>query len=35
MNDGAFVVIDVPYGDMEAFMAERREEIEAAASTVD
>lgn len=31
MDDGAFVVIDVPYGEMEAFMAERRAEIEAAA----
>ncbi|WP_029031203.1 tripartite tricarboxylate transporter substrate binding protein [Salinarimonas rosea] len=31
MDDGAFVVIDVPYGEVEAFMAERREEIAAAA----
>lgn len=33
MNDGAFVVIDIPYGaEMEAFMAERRTEIEANAT---
>ncbi|MGJ3265118.1 MAG: tripartite tricarboxylate transporter substrate binding protein [Salinarimonas sp.] len=31
MDDGAFVVIDVPYDEVEAFMAERREEIAAAA----
>ncbi|MGP9820547.1 tripartite tricarboxylate transporter substrate binding protein [Salinarimonas sp. NSM] len=31
MDDGAFVVIDVPYAEVEAFMAERREEIAAAA----
>lgn len=33
MNDGAFVVIDVPYADVPAFMAERREEIEANATS--
>ncbi|GGK37966.1 tripartite tricarboxylate transporter substrate binding protein [Salinarimonas ramus] len=31
MDDGAFVVIDVPYSDMESFMSERRAEIEEAA----
>lgn len=31
MDDGGFVVIDVPYQDVDAFMAERREEISAAA----
>lgn len=28
MKDGGFVVIDVPYGEMEAFMAERKAEYE-------
>lgn len=35
MDDGAFVVIDVPYADMSAFMDERRAEIEAAAQESD